>query len=172
MDLKQFISVTEGFPKEGISFKDISPLLANGKAFRETVDALAAKALPYRPDVIIGPEARGFVIGAPLAYALGVGFVMARKKGKLPGDLDEAEYGLEYGSDTLFVEKGIIKPKAKVLIVDDLLATGGTAKALVSLVKDLGAEPIAVLTIVELTSLKGAEDFKPVPFESLVKYEK
>ncbi len=170
MDLKDFISVTEGFPKSGISFKDISPLLADGPAFKGAMAALADRARAYRPDLVIGPEARGFAIGAPLAYELGVGFVMARKKGKLPGLLEEASYGLEYGSDTLFVETGLIRPGARVLIADDLMATGGTARALVELVREAKAVPVGVLTLIELTSLRGAEAFRPIPYESLVRY--
>lgn len=170
MALKDYISITEGFPKAGISFKDVSPLLGNPAAFKECVEKLDALARPYHPDLVIGPEARGFVFGAPLALSLGTGFVMARKKGKLPGKLQKADYQLEYGTDSLYVEEGLIKPGQKVVIVDDLLATGGTAKALVDLVISLKAEPVLVLAVVALTDFHGNDCFAPVPFESLVSY--
>lgn len=170
MELKEKIGITEGFPKAGISFKDVSPLLADGEAFHQTVEELAAVARKYNPDVIVGPEARGFLFGAPLANEMHIGFVMARKKGKLPGELVEVSYGLEYGSDTLYIEKGLIKEGARVLIVDDLMATGGTAAALVKLVKELNAIPVLVETVIELTDFNGAKDFPDVPFVSLVKY--
>lgn len=172
MELKDYISITEGFPKEGISFKDISPILADGKAYAFCIEKLAESAAEFKPDIILGPEARGFVVGCPLALKMGLGFVMARKKGKLPGELYEASYGLEYGVDILTIEKTAIKPGQRVLIVDDLMATGGTAAALVRLVKEIGAIPCGVLTVIELTSFQGDKEFAPVPFKALVQYEK
>lgn len=172
MELKDFVSITEGFPKEGISFKDISPILADGKAYRQCIDSLAEKAAACKPDLILGPEARGFVVGCPLACKMGLGFIMARKKGKLPGELLEASYGLEYGVDVLTIEKGTIKPGQRVLIVDDLMATGGTAAALVKLIKEIGAIPCGVLSIICLTDFEGWKQFAPVPFDALINYKK
>lgn len=172
MELKDWIGVTEDFPKKGVSFKDVSPLLRDPKGFHYALDMLAEVAGNFRPTVVLGPEARGFVLGAPIAYKLGVGFVMARKKGKLPGALESVEYGLEYGRDELFVEQGLIREGDRVLIVDDLMATGGTAAALVGLVRRLKAVPVLVLALIELTSYEGYKDFPDVPFESLITYER
>lgn len=172
MEFKEKISITEDFPKKGISFKDVSPLLADGDYYHHAIDTMTEVAGNYRPTIVLGPEARGFVFGSAIAYKLHIGFVMARKSGKLPGDLDSVKYGLEYGKDELFIEKGLIKPNDRVLIVDDLMATGGTAAALVRLVKDLKAKPVLVMTLVELTSFDGRKDFPDVPFESFVKYSK
>lgn len=172
MDLKRLISIYGGFPKEGVSFKDMSPLLADPEAFSYAISELARMTSDLKPDVVLGPEARGFVIGAPLALALKVGFVMARKPGKLPGDLVTFEYGKEYGTDTMAVEKGLIKPGARVLIADDLMATGGTAKALVQLVRELGAIPAGVVSLIHLTDFCGEKDFAPVPFRALIRYSR
>lgn len=172
MELKDKIGITDGFPKDGISFKDISPLLADGRYLHQAMDQLAEIAGNYRPTLVIGPEARGFVFGPTIAYKLGVGFVMARKKGKLPGELVSIEYGLEYGTDELFIEKGLVNPGDRVVIVDDLMATGGTAKALVDLVKKLGATPVLVETLLELTDFNGQSDFPDVPFASIIKFER
>ena len=172
MDLKNLISITEGFPKAGISFKDMSPLLADPVAFQQAIAGLTALAKDLAPEVVLGAESRGFVIGAPLALSLGVGFVMARKPGKLPGELLSETYGLEYGSDSLYVEKNLIKPGTRVLIADDLMATGGTASALVRLVQKCGAIPVGVVALIELTGFKGDEEFAPVPFRSLISFKK
>lgn len=172
MEFKDKISITEDFPKKGVSFKDVSPLLADGAYYHAAIDQMAGIAKKYDPTIVLGPEARGFVFGSSLAYKMGIGFVMARKKGKLPGELDFVDYGLEYGKDVLYIEKGLIKPGDRVLIVDDLMATGGTAAALVRLVHDVKAKPVLVMALVELTSFKGKDDFPDVPFESLIKYPK
>lgn len=170
MELKDKIGITDGFPKEGISFKDVSPLFADGRYLKYTLDKMSEIAGNFHPSIVLGPEARGFLFGPAIAYRLGIGFVMARKKGKLPGDLFSVSYGLEYGCDELFIEKGLIKEGDRVLIVDDLMATGGTASALVKLVKELKATPVLVETLIELTDFHGQDDFKDVPFESIIKY--
>ena len=129
MDLKEKIRVIEGFPKEGISFKDITTLVADGEAFKESIDRIVEHLKDKNVDVILGPEARGFIFGVPVAYALGVGFVPVRKKGKLPAETVSVDYSLEYGVDVLEIHKDAIKKGQKVAIVDDLLATGGTVEA-------------------------------------------
>ena len=135
MDLKEKIRVIEGFPKEGISFKDITTLVADGEAFKESIDRIVEHLKDKNVDVILGPEARGFIFGVPVAYALGVGFVPVRKKGKLPAETVSVDYSLEYGVDVLEIHKDAIKKGQKVAIVDDLLATGGTVEAVAKLVE-------------------------------------
>lgn len=172
MDLKNYISVTEDFPIEGISFKDVSPLLADKKAFTYTIEKLVYLAKKYDADYIIGPESRGFLFGVPVAKELGIGFIMARKEGKLPGELLEVSYGLEYGVDKLFIEKNLFVKGKRYIIIDDLMATGGTASALVKLVQENGGEACAVICVIELTDFNAKEKFAPVPFESLIQYNK
>ncbi len=169
MEFKQFIRVQEDFPKPGISFKDISPLLENPEAFKEVIEEMARIASKWQPDVIVGPESRGFLFGAPLALRLGKGFLMARKKGKLPGEALSVSYKLEYGEATLEIPAFAISKGTRVVIVDDLLATGGTIMALEKLFKEAGAEVVGVITAIELTSLKGREHLSS-PYESLVSY--
>ena len=144
MDLKEKIRVIEGFPKEGISFKDITTLVADGEAFKESIDRIVEHLKDKNVDVILGPEARGFIFGVPVAYALGVGFVPVRKKGKLPAETVSVDYSLEYGVDVLEIHKDAIKKGQKVAIVDDLLATGGTVEAVAKLVEKVGAEVVAL----------------------------
>ena len=169
MELKNFIRIQEDFPKKGISFKDVSPLLADAEAFKEAIRQMKEIGEQWKPDVVIGPEARGFVFGAPLAQAMGVGFVMARKTGKLPGDTNKVAYSLEYGSDALEVPSFAIKKGTRVLICDDLLATGGTLSALEKLLRSLGAEVVGIITVIELTDLGGRKNLT-APFETLVTY--
>lgn len=169
MELKNFIRIQEDFPKKGISFKDVSPLLADAEAFKEAISQMKDIAAKWKPDVIIGPEARGFIFGAPLAQAMGVGFVMARKSGKLPGDTFKVNYSLEYGSDTLEVPSFAIRKGTRVVICDDLLATGGTLAALEKLLRSLGAEVVGILAAIELTDLGGRKNLT-APFEALVTY--
>lgn len=169
MDYKRYIRVQEDFPKPGISFKDISPLLADQQAFASAIDELKEVVEKWQPDVIIGPEARGFVVGVPLAYALKKGFVMARKKGKLPGETIAKSYGLEYGSDTIEVPTFALKKGLRVVLTDDLLATGGTLAAIESMLKENGCEVVGIVTLVELTDLGGTKLLSS-PFFSLVKY--
>ena len=171
MDLKEKIRVIEGFPKEGISFKDITTLVADGEAFKESIDRIAEHLRGKNVDVILGPEARGFIFGVPVAYALGVGFVPVRKKGKLPAETVSVEYSLEYGVDVLEIHKDAIKKGQKVAIVDDLLATGGTVEAVAKLVEKVGAEVVALDFAIELTELKGRDKLEGYEIMSLVQYD-
>ena len=171
MDLKEKIRVIEGFPKEGISFKDITTLVADGEAFKESIDRIAEHLRDKNVDVILGPEARGFIFGVPVAYALGVGFVPVRKKGKLPAETVSVDYSLEYGVDVLEIHKDAIKKGQKVAIVDDLLATGGTVEAVAKLVEKVGAEVVALDFAIELTELKGRDKLEGYEVMSLVQYD-
>ena len=171
MDLKEKIRVIEGFPKEGISFKDITTLVADGEAFKESIDRIVEHLKDKNVDVILGPEARGFIFGVPVAYALGVGFVPVRKKGKLPAETVSVDYSLEYGVDVLEIHKDAIKKGQKVAIVDDLLATGGTVEAVAKLVEKVGAEVVALDFAIELTELKGRDKLECYEIMSLVQYD-
>ena len=171
MDLKPYIRLIHDFPKQGILFKDITTLLKEGDVFKYSVDAWMKKVEHLAIDIIAGPEARGFVFGAPLAYALGVGFVPIRKSGKLPGTTIESSYDLEYGSDALAVHQDAISPGQRVLLVDDLLATGGTMATSIELVEKLGGEVVAASFLIELAYLRGRERLQPVDVYSLVTYE-
>ncbi|TGE37871.1 adenine phosphoribosyltransferase [Desulfosporosinus fructosivorans] len=170
MDFKEHIRVINDFPKEGISYKDITTLLRNGEVFRASIDALVERIKPWQPEVIVGPEARGFLLGAPLAYALGIGFVPVRKPGKLPGKTVRETYALEYGFDTLAVHADAIAPGTRVVIVDDLLATGGTMLATANLMKKIGADMLGMGFLIELTFLNGREKLTEYPVFSLVQY--
>ncbi|KMT21272.1 adenine phosphoribosyltransferase [Clostridium cylindrosporum] len=171
MSFKDKIRIIEDFPKEGISFKDVTPVFQDREALKELIDTFKELARDKEVDVVVGPEARGFLIGAPLAYALGVGFVPVRKPGKLPGDTLRYEYALEYGTDTLEIHKDAIKKGQKVLIVDDLLATGGTISSVAKLVEELGGEVVSMNFVIELTGLKGIEKLDKYEVVSLLKYE-
>lgn len=155
MDLKEFITVVPDYPKPGISFKDITTLMDNGEAFKFATDQIVGYAKDKKVDLIVGPEARGFIIGCPVAYALGVGFAPVRKEGKLPRETIKVNYGLEYGSDVLTIHKDAIKPGQRVLVTDDLLATGGTIKATINLVEALGGIVAGVAFLIELNQLEG-----------------
>lgn len=170
MDFKDHIRVITDFPKEGISYKDITTLLKNGEVYRAAIDVLVEKIKPWQPEVIVGPEARGFLLGAPLAYALGIGFVPVRKAGKLPGETISETYALEYGFDTLEVHADAISPGTRVVAVDDLLATGGTMLATVRLMNKIGADMCGMGFLIELTLLKGKEKLADYPVFSLVQY--
>ncbi|MDI6891619.1 MAG: adenine phosphoribosyltransferase [Actinomycetota bacterium] len=170
MGLRGKIRDIPDFPKKGIVFKDITPLLRDKDAFREAIDALARRYEGDSVDVILGAEARGFVIGGALAYKLGVGFVPARKPGKLPHNVTKAEYELEYGMDSLEMHQDAIEPGDKVLIVDDVLATGGTASAKVDLVEKMGGKVAGVAFLIELTFLNGREKLKGYDVFSLIQY--
>ena len=171
MDLKQTVRVIEDFPKEGISFKDITTLISDGEALKEAVDKMAEFFKDKNIDLVVGPEARGFIFGVPVAYALGAGFVPVRKPGKLPADTVKVEYDLEYGSDILEIHKDAIKPGSRVAIVDDLLATGGTIAAVTKLVEQVGGEVVGLSFAIELEELKGREKLKDYDVMSLLKYD-
>lgn len=171
MDLKEKIRVIEGFPKEGISFKDITTLIGDGEALKCSIDRMVDHLKDKNVDIVIGPEARGFIFGVPVAYALGVGFVPVRKPGKLPGETVSVDYGLEYGNDTLQIHKDAIKKGQRVAIVDDLLATGGTIEAVAKLVEMAGGEVVALDFAIELTGLNGRDKLKGYEVMSLVDYE-
>ena len=170
VDLASKIRDIPDFPKEGIVFKDIMPLLADAEAFRATIDRLAEFAEPQRPDLVLGAEARGFMLGGALAYKLGCGFVAARKPGKLPWETVSAEYTLEYGVDSLELHADAIRAGARVLVHDDLLATGGTARAKVELVEQLGGEVVGLAFVIELAFLNGREKLEGYDVHSLIQY--
>jgi adenine phosphoribosyltransferase len=170
MDLKQHIRSVADFPKPGILFYDISTLLAHAEAWRETVQRLHRAMEQYRPDLLVGIESRGFLVAAPLAYSLGCGFVMVRKKGKLPGRTVRYTYELEYGSDTIEIQEGAIAKGQRVVIMDDLLATGGTMEAAISLCRKVGGEVAAAACLIELTFLGGRKRID-VPFTSMIAYD-
>lgn len=170
MDIKSKIRVIEGFPKEGISFKDVTTLINDKEAYKYTIDTFAEYLKDKKVDVVVGPEARGFIFGAPLAYAINAAFVPVRKKGKLPCDTVSVEYDLEYGKDVLEIHKDSIKPGQKVAIVDDLLATGGTIEGVAKLIEKLGGEIVSIDFVIELTDLKGREKLKGYDVMSLVEY--
>ncbi|MGD9763737.1 MAG: adenine phosphoribosyltransferase [Candidatus Binatia bacterium] len=169
MDLRRYIRDISDFPKPGILFRDITPLLGDGPALRWTIDHLAAR---YRGavDMVLGIESRGFLIGAALAYALGVGIAIVRKPGKLPSQTFSAQYELEYGSDMLEIHRDAFGEAARVLIVDDLLATGGTASAAIGLAGQLNAEVVECAFIIELGPLGGRARLSPYPVYSMIEY--
>ena len=166
MNLKDSIRVVEG-----ISFKDITTLIGDGEALKCSIDKIVEHLKDKNVDLIVGPEARGFIFGVPVAYALGVGFVPVRKPGKLPCETVSVDYGLEYGNDTLEIHKDAIKKGQRVAIVDDLLATGGTIEAVAKLVETVGAEVVALDFAIELTGLNGREKLQGYDVMSLVDYE-
>ncbi len=170
VDLASKVRDVPDFPSPGIVFKDITPLVADPVAFRESVDQLAAWAGPRMPDVILGAEARGFIFGGALAYALGCGFVPARKPGKLPWQTVEATYALEYGSDTLQIHADAVGNGQRVIVLDDVLATGGTAKAKVELVERLGGVVVGALFVIELTFLDGRSKLEGYDVHALIAY--
>ena len=170
MDLKQTVREIKDFPKEGIDFKDITTLLQDGKALKFAIDEIIADLKDKNVDLIVGPEARGFLMGTPVAYGMGVGFVPVRKPGKLPWEVESYEYDLEYGSNTLEIHKDAIKPGQKVAIVDDLLATGGTMEAAAKLIEKLGGEVVSMQFLIELEDLNGREKLSKYNINSLIKY--
>lgn len=170
MDLKKVIRTVADYPKKGILFYDITTLLKNEKAFKQTIDTLYKKYKDKKIDKVVAVDARGFIFGAPLAIKLGAGFVPVRKKGKLPADTLGAAYTLEYGQDELTIHKDAIKPGENILIIDDLLATGGTISAVTELIEKLHGKIIGIGFVIELTFLKGKEKLKGYPLFSLLKY--
>lgn len=155
MDLKDYIASIKDFPIEGVLFRDITPLMSDGLAFQKACDLIIDYAKSVGTEVIVGPESRGFIFGCPVAYALKIGFVPIRKPGKLPRETASYKYDLEYGSNELHIHKDGIKKGQKVLIVDDLLATGGTVDATIKLVEQLGGEVVGCAFLIELMDLKG-----------------
>lgn len=171
MDLKSKLRHVMNFPKEGIDFIDITTVLQDAGAFKETLESMKEHILKYGDfDLIVGPESRGFIFGTPLAYMLGKGFIPIRKKGKLPHKTISAEYQLEYGTDVLEMHEDAVKPGQKVVIVDDLLATGGTTESNIKLVEKLGGEVAGIVYFIELTFLKGREKLKGYNVDSIVQF--
>jgi adenine phosphoribosyltransferase len=170
MDIKALIRDIPDFPKPGIIFKDITTLLRDPAGWKYTLDRLAAACEPLKPDYIVGMESRGFMFAAPMAYQLGVGFVPVRKPGKLPAPVYAQEYALEYGSDRLEIHQDAIEPGKRVLIVDDVIATGGTAAATAQLIEQCQGELVGFAFLSELTFLKGREQLPNVPIVTLIEY--
>ncbi|MBW4659202.1 MAG: adenine phosphoribosyltransferase [Drouetiella hepatica Uher 2000/2452] len=170
MDLKSLIRDVPDFPKPGIVFKDITTLLDNPEGLRYTIDALAEKCAPLAIDYIIGIESRGFIFGMPLAYKMGLGFVPIRKPGKLPAAVYSAEYALEYGTDRVEMHQDAMRPGSRALIVDDLIATGGTAAAAAKLVKQAGCEIAGFAFIIELLFLEGRNNLPDAPIITMLDY--
>lgn len=170
MNLKDYITDVVDFPEKGIIFRDISPLMQNGDAYRFAVNEIVEFAKDLGVDKVVGPEARGFMVGCPVAVGLGCGFAMARKKGKLPRETVEVDYGLEYGEATLQLHSDAVKPGEKVLICDDLLATGGTTLATVELIEKLGGEVVGLAFLIELMDLKGREKIEKYTIKTLMEY--
>jgi adenine phosphoribosyltransferase len=168
-DLKDYIREVPDFPKPGILFYDISTLLRNADAWQVATGRLARVVAPWRPDILAGIESRGFLTAAPLAQRLGCGFIMLRKPGKLPGETVSLSYGLEYGSDTLQIQADAVKPGQRVVVLDDLLATGGTLAASVQLLRKVGAEVVGCSVLIELTGLGGRAKLD-APLHSLIQY--
>ena len=170
MDLKDHIRTIPDFPKPGIMFRDISTLLRDADAWQVAMGRMARAVRGYQPDLLAGIESRGFLIAAPLALKLGCGFIMVRKRGKLPGETIGLNYALEYGEDRIEIQADAVSPGQRVVVVDDLLATGGTLAAGIALLRQVGAEVPAAAALMELSVLKGRARLD-VPFETLVTYD-
>jgi adenine phosphoribosyltransferase len=170
MEIRDHIRTIEDFPKPGILFYDISTLLAHPQAWRHTVDLLAVATRQHQPDLLVGIESRGFLVAAPLALQLGCGFIMARKQGKLPGETISHTYDLEYGTDTIEIQADAVEAGTRVVIIDDLLATGGTTAATIALLRSVGADVRAAAFIIELDGL-GGRDKLDVPLTVLVGFD-
>ena len=169
MNLEKYISIVPDWPKEGISFKDITTLMADGEAYKYATDQIVNYAREKKVDVVVGPEARGFIIGCPVSYSLGIGFVPVRKPNKLPREVISYQYDLEYGSNTLTMHKDAIKPGQHVLITDDLLATGGTIEATIKLVEQLGGIVVGIAFLIELDGLNGKDKLNGYDVFTLLK---
>jgi len=170
MDLKKLIREIPDFPKPGILFRDITPLLATPEGLRHVLDSLTHQCEALRPDYVVGIESRGFMFGMPLAYTLGIGFAPVRKPGKLPAAVHYAEYELEYGTDRLEVHQDAFPAGSRIVIVDDLIATGGTAAATANLIEKTGCTVAGFAFVVELTALAGRQKLPDAPVVSLVQY--
>lgn len=169
-NLQDYIREIPDFPKEGIIFRDVMPLFGNAEGLRLATDSIKEILSDTDFDLIAGSEARGFLVGAPVAYAMGKGFVSVRKKGKLPFETISADYALEYGTATIEIQKDAIKPGQKVVLTDDLLATGGTLEAMISLVEQLGGEVVKIVCLIELCGLDGRKKFEGYDVETLIQY--
>ncbi|MCI9049484.1 MAG: adenine phosphoribosyltransferase [Coprobacillus sp.] len=170
MDLKKYITDILDFPEKGIVFRDVTPLLSHKDAYQESIHLLSEFAKDKKVDVVVGPEARGFLFGCPVAIELGAGFVPVRKPGKLPRETVSKKYDLEYGTNEIFMHSDSIQKGQNVLIVDDLLATGGTVDAAVSLIEEMGGNVIGIAFLIELEALKGRELLKNYDVYSVLKY--
>ncbi|MBM7541736.1 adenine phosphoribosyltransferase [Amphibacillus cookii] len=170
MDYKQYITVVQDWPKEGVQFKDITTLMDNGPAYKAAVDEIVHYAKEMKADLVVGPEARGFIVGCPVSYALEIGFAPVRKEGKLPREVIKVDYGLEYGKDVLTIHRDAIKPGQRVLITDDLLATGGTIEATIKLVEELGGIVVGCAFLIELTYLNGRDKLNGYEVLTLMQY--
>ncbi|MBQ3735333.1 MAG: adenine phosphoribosyltransferase [Candidatus Methanomethylophilaceae archaeon] len=169
--LEEYVTAIPDFPEKGIIFRDITTILQDKDGLKLAIDGMAEKLEGVDYDLIAGPESRGFIFGTPLAYRVDKGFVMIRKKGKLPRETISEEYELEYGKATIEVHKDAIKPGQKVVLVDDLIATGGSAAASIKLIERLGGKVVKVLFVIELKGLKGRDKLKGYDVESLIAYE-
>ena len=170
MDLRDKIRNIQDFPQEGVLFRDITTLLKDAEGMKEAIDQMTAKLEGVDFDLVLGPESRGFIFGMPVAYNMGKGFVPVRKAGKLPAEVVSKEYALEYGTATIEMHKDAIQPGQKVVIVDDLMATGGTAKAIVEMVEEMGGEVAAMLFLIELDILEGRKVLPDYRIESIIHY--
>ncbi len=171
MKYKEHIALVENWPIDGVQFKDITPLMANGKVFKAAVNEMVDFAKDKEVDIIVGPEARGFIIGCPMAYEMGIGFIPVRKKGKLPRAVDEINYGLEYGENILTIHRDAIQSGQRVLITDDLLATGGTIEATIKLVEKQGGIVVGCTFLIELAYLQGIKKLDNYDVFSLMSYK-
>lgn len=171
MDLKDKIRSIEDYPQKGVIFRDITTLLKDAEGMVQAVDEMQAKLDGVAFDAVLGPESRGFIFGMPLAYNMKKGFIPIRKKGKLPAEVVSREYALEYGTATIEMHRDAIRPGQKVVVVDDLLATGGTAKAIVDMVESVGAEVVALVFLIELDFLEGRKALPGYRVESVLHYE-
>ncbi|WP_129688092.1 adenine phosphoribosyltransferase [Gottfriedia acidiceleris] len=170
MNLKDYITIVPDWPKEGVQFKDISSLMNDGKAYKEATDQIVAYAKEKDVDLVVGPEARGFIVGCPISYALEIGFAPVRKPGKLPREVISYNYDLEYGTNTLTMHKDAIKPGQRILITDDLLATGGTIEATIKLVEELGGIVVGIAFLIELSYLEGRKKLDGYDIFTLMTY--
>ncbi|MFA7744072.1 adenine phosphoribosyltransferase [Salinicoccus roseus] len=171
MDLKKYVSEVPDWPKEGVSFKDITTIMDNGPAYKYATDQIVEYAREKEVDIVVGPEARGFIIGCPVAYSMGIGFAPVRKEGKLPREVIKYEYELEYGTNVLTMHKDAISPGQRVLITDDLLATGGTIEATIHLVESLGGIVAGIAFLIELEYLGGRKLLEGYDTISLITYD-
>ena len=170
LDLYKYVASIPDYPEKGIVFRDILPLMADGEAFKQATDEITAFARERQVDMVVGPEARGFIVGCPVAYKLGVGVSPARKKGKLPRATVSASYQLEYGEATLQMENDSVKPGQRVLVVDDLLATGGTIGATIDMVEQMGGKVVGAAFLIELKELEGRKHLRGIDTKTLMEF--